>query len=67
MSEQHIDACSKSKPKRLDKKAKTVRVEDELAREKNQRVWCEKLSIDWKEKELLYKGILAFCSAVAKL
>ena len=55
MAEIGVPSSSKSKKKRLNRKAKYARVESSLKAERERRAAAEKTSIHWKEKAKYYK------------
>ena len=54
---------SKSKVKRLNRRAKLDRIESSLKSERSKRVVAEKASTLWKEKALLFKRFVVFVDA----
>ena len=54
-----MSSVSRSKTKRLNRKAKTQRLEEELCQEKKKRNAAERTAKNWREKALQYRRYIA--------
>ena len=53
-------SCSKSKAKRLQRKAKTERIAEKFVKERSGRIQAEKSLELWKDKAILYRRYVQY-------